>query len=252
MTKKANEYIRCYDLRLSYFLLLFSEILFYLISVMKTFLSYLKVLFFWVFMGGGLVVGVFVRFQRQKKIAIETMQQTIVTKLEALGNLETARMTLTKTIKWQQELTDYLPGIKRENAIQNFLFKDELTIEIEGTITAWFDLTKLTANNIIVNEDGTISISLPEPQILSKTLTENTKPIQRKTWILTKWDIELESQIRNKAINDIANEAIDQWILSQARNNAVDIIIHLLSTAGVQIKSVSDIWQISTWSKPLQ
>jgi hypothetical protein len=50
-------------------------------------------------MGGGLVVGVFVRFQRQKKIAIETMQQTIVTKLEALGNLETARMTLTKTIK---------------------------------------------------------------------------------------------------------------------------------------------------------
>jgi hypothetical protein len=127
-----------------------------------------------------------------------------------------------------------------------------LTIEIEGTITAWFDLTKLTANNIIVNEDGTISISLPEPQILSKTLTENTKPIQRKTWILTKWDIELESQIRNKAINDIANEAIDQWILSQARNNAVDIIIHLLSTAGVQIKSVSDIWQISTWSKPLQ
>lgn len=90
----------------------------------------------------GLVLGAIViaagilRYGRQKEVKVETLKATVMQKLESVGNLETATMTLEKTLKGKEQLTDYLPTKQRDNSIQDFLFKDELIITLQAHIIA--------------------------------------------------------------------------------------------------------------------
>jgi hypothetical protein len=151
---------------------------------------------------------------------IDTTKTTVVTQLSALSNLETARMTLEKIVEWKQWLEDLIPGKNWDNVIQKFLFQDSIQMIAYADIVAGFDLSKVTSGSILVGTWKNISITLPAAKILSASLTKDTKPFVRKLGLLNNWDLQLETEVRNKTVEAMTQEAIDKGILEAAEKNA--------------------------------
>jgi hypothetical protein len=67
-----------------------------------------------------------------------------VTQLEKLSNLETASITMQKTVQGKQGLKDLIPSTTRDNVVQKFLFEDSIEMIATAKITAGFDLSQIT------------------------------------------------------------------------------------------------------------
>ncbi|HMT01037.1 MAG TPA: DUF4230 domain-containing protein [Candidatus Absconditabacterales bacterium] len=185
---------------------------------------------------GGLALMLY--FQRQKGIKVDLTKTTVMTQLQASQKLVTAEMTLQKIIEGKEALSDYLPGQQRDNKLIDFLFKDQIILMTQGIIEAGFDLSEIQSGSIKVNDDLSITISLPPAKILSKRLSEETKPFERQLGILTRGNIQLESEIRNQALENFEKEAISKGILKEAESNALKALSHLFTTAGITIKEI--------------
>lgn len=166
------------------------------------------------------------------------MKTTIVTQLEALNRLETASMTMQKTVEGKQWLKDLIPNSTRDNVVQNFLFEDSIELIATAKVTAWFELSWLNSWSVIVNPDESVTLILPKAQILQYSLLPDTKPFLRKRWILNPWDIALETEVRNQTLEKMKNEAIDQWILQNAETNATDAFKNILGAFNITLKEV--------------
>lgn len=176
------------------------------------------------------------RFLQKQEIIVTSSTKSVITKLQAVSKLESAEMTITKIMKAEKELIDIIPSISFDNMLQNTLFQDKMIFELEWKIVAGIDLQKIKTGDIITNIDGTISISLPEAEILHIVIHENSKPYERKIWVLIKGDIEMETKIRNKAKEEMEIEAIESWILKVAEKNALENIQKLLNELDIKIK----------------
>jgi hypothetical protein len=67
----------------------------------------------------------------------------------------------------------------------------------------------------------TVTIRLPAAEIFSKYLdNERSQVYSRDTGVFTKADPNLETQVRQKAEQDILNQAIEDGILTKAQQNA--------------------------------
>jgi type II secretory pathway pseudopilin PulG len=182
----------------------------------------------------------FQRFQHSKQTAqLELQKITIVNQLESIGALETVTMRLEKEVEGQQGLSDLLPGYKFDNAIQKFLFQDSIKMIAYANIVAGFDLTKITTGSIqfVPNSSGVI-LTLPAATILQASLAPETKPFIRTTGILTKGNEQLETQLRNGALEKMKEEALAKGILVEAARRAKDALTPLLKGLGMDIVEV--------------
>ncbi len=78
---------------------------------------------------------------------------------------------------------------------------------VEANVNAGVDLTKLSTGDIVVTMSGTetlVAITLPQAEVFDVYLTENTKPFERKLGILSKGNVELETKMRNDAVNAVS------------------------------------------------
>jgi hypothetical protein len=162
-----------------------------------------------------------------------------VTQLSALNNLETARMTLQKVVEWKQWLQDLLPGKNWDNVIQKFLFQDSIQIVAYADIVAWFDLSQIISWSIIVGTWKNVSIILSPAKILSASLTKDTKPFIRKLGLLNNGDLQLETEVRNKTLETMTQDAIDKGILLVAEKNAQVALKTIIASIGYTLTSVS-------------
>jgi len=86
---------------------------------------------------------------------------------------------------------------------------------------------------VATSGDNTIvTITLPTAEIFDVYLTENTKPFERSLGILSKGDVELETKMRNSAINSITQEALSGTILQTAMTNAQTTLRDLIGKLG--------------------
>lgn len=189
----------------------------------------LTVLFFW-----------YKRYsaKQAEKLYVDLTKTTIITQLEVLNKLETASMTMQKTIVWKQWLKDLIPNKTRDNVVQNFLFEDTIEMIATAKITAGFDLATMNTWSITVHEDKSVTIVLPKAQILSYSLTPETKPFLRKRWVLNPWDIQMETEVRNQALEKMKQESIDKWILVNAEKNATDAFKNIVWSFGIRLNKV--------------
>jgi len=123
--------------------------------------------------------------QKQEIIVTDTTK-TVITELKSISKLETAEMTITKIMEAEKDLVDIIPSMSFDDAIQDALFQDKMIFELEGNIVAGIDLEKLTTGDIRTNIDGTVTIMLPDVEILHIIIDENSKPYDRAIGILTK------------------------------------------------------------------
>ncbi|MBP6086045.1 DUF4230 domain-containing protein [Patescibacteria group bacterium] len=86
--------------------------------------------------------------------------------------------------------------------------------------------------------DKSIVLTLPSATILHATLTPDTKPFLRKRGILTEGDIQLETDIRNKTLETLRQEALQKGLLAIAEQKARIAFSQLFYTLGLTLSDI--------------
>lgn len=169
-------------------------------------------------------------------ISVTNTVPSIIEKLHDISKLETAQVDMTKIMEAEKELKDIFPELNFDDIIQKALFQDKMLFELKWTIVAWIDLEKINTWDIVVNTDWSVSIKLPQAEILHVIIDENSKVFDRQLGYLTKWDVDMETKIRNQAKQEMSQEAIDYGILDAASKNAHKSLKKLLSDMNVELR----------------
>lgn len=150
---------------------------------------------------------------------------TLVTQVRELNRLETASMrvihvgTITQSYK----------------AIPNSLAGDQITFLATGDVIAGLDLAQLRQEDVWRSADGTINVRLPPPQILvTRVDNKESRVLSRKTGMLRRSDVDLETRARQHAEENIRAEALKKGILTMAEDNGEKKMAELLRTLGFE------------------
>lgn len=150
---------------------------------------------------------------------------TLVTQVRELNRLETAAMrvihvgTITQSYK---VIPDALGG-------------DEITFLATGDVIAGLDLSQLKPEDVWRSPDGTINVRLPPPAVLvTRVDNKESRVINRKTGMLRRTDVDLETRARQHAEENIRSEALKKGILNLAAGNAEKKMADLLRTFGAE------------------
>ena len=150
---------------------------------------------------------------------------TLVTQVRELSRLETSSMHVmhvSTTTQTYEMIPDSLAG-------------DQLTFLAVGDVIAGVDLALLNRSDVWRTADGTLMMRLPPSQILvTRVDNRASRVISRKTGLLRKADIDLESRARQHAEQEIRNEAVRKGVLRMASSNAENKLADFLHTLGFQ------------------
>lgn len=150
---------------------------------------------------------------------------SLVTQVRELNRLETASMrvvhvgTITQSYK----------------VVPNALAGDEITFLATGDVIAGIDLSQLKPEDVWRSPDGAINLRLPPPQVLvTRVDNKESRVINRKTGVLRRADIDLETRARQHAEENIRAEALKKGILPLASQNGEKKLAELLRTLGFE------------------
>lgn len=175
-------------------------------------------------------------FLQKEEVIVLNDTKTVIEKLRAISKLETAEVTISKTMSAESQLTDYIEWYSFDNIIQDLLFQDKMNFSLTWRVVAWIDLEKIETWDIRKNLNWSIRIKLPEAEILYVIIDENAIP-QREIWLLTKWNANMETELRNEAKRQMEQEAIEAWILDIANEKANEVLAWLLSGINVVLSN---------------
>jgi hypothetical protein len=125
-------------------------------------------------------------------------------------------------------------GEKGTPFLPNFLAGDRLLMLVHGQVVAGVDFSRLRGDDIRV--DGkSVRVHLPAPQVLLTRLDNTrTRVYSRDTGLLVPADPNLETQVRQEAERELLAEAVQDGILTTARQNAQGTLTGLLLGLGFQ------------------
>jgi hypothetical protein len=148
---------------------------------------------------------------------------TLVTQVRELNRLETASMRVIHVGTIKQTYT----------LVPNSLGGDEITFLATGDVIAGLDLSLLRPEDVWRSPDGTINLRLPQSQILvSRVDNDQSRVLTRKTGMLRRADVDLETRARQHAETNIRAEALKKGILPMASQNGEKKLAELLHTFG--------------------
>jgi len=149
----------------------------------------------------------------------------IVTQVKELNRLETASMRVmhVSTITQSYKLVpDAFAG-------------DEITFLATGDVIAGIDLSRIQQHDVWRTPDGTIHMRLPPPEVLvSRVDNAKSKVIARKTGMLRRIDVDLETRARQHAEENIRAEAVKNGVLKMAAQNGEKKLAGFLHTLGFE------------------
>lgn len=149
----------------------------------------------------------------------------LVTQVRELNRLETASMRVMHVGTITQEY----------KLVPNSLGGDEITFMATGDVIAGIDLSQLRKEDVWRSPDGTINVRLPPPQILvTRVDNEQSRVLTRKTGVLRRADVDLETRARQHAETNIKSEALKRGVLKLAADNGEKKLADLLHTFGAE------------------
>lgn len=199
-------------------------------------MKFIKRLFWLIVFVALLIIGVYLFFYLQKKeVIVLNNTKSIMIRLNAVSKLETAEMEFAKTMTAEKEWQDFFEWTTIDNQIYDFLFQDKMVFNLEWRVVAWIDLKKIETWDVITNLDGSVSIKMPEAEILYVKIDKNDIP-DRQIWILAWWwYANMETEIREQAEKEMVEEAIENWILEAATKNAHEALAGLLQEMNIKL-----------------
>lgn len=148
---------------------------------------------------------------------------TLVTQVRELHRLETASMRVLHVGTIRQTY----------RVVPDALAADEITFLATGDVIAGIDLSRLTPNDVWREPDGGIAMRLPPAQILvSRVDNKESRVLNRKTGMLRRADVDLETRARQHAEENIRAESLKKGILQMASQNAEKKMAEFLRTLG--------------------
>lgn len=146
---------------------------------------------------------------------------TVVQDIRALARLETVQYSVEKVITAEIR-QEFLP----------ILFGDRLLFVAHGVVIAGVDLQKLGPKDMWV-ENGVLYVDLPAPEIFITTLdNEKSYVYDRQQGVLSKGDVDLETNARRAAEESIREAVLADGILDQAQTNAEAYFLTLFHNLG--------------------
>ena len=163
-----------------------------------------------------------------RQLAVTDQGPAVVASIQRLQRLETVNYSMDKIVEGARENT-YLP---------DFLAGDRLLLVVHGQIIAGVDLAKLRPSDVTIqdlNKQRSVHVKMPEPEIFVTTLDNaGTHVYSRSTGLLVPEDANLETDTRQKAIEEVRQAALDNGILNKAKENARATLTTLLQGLGFQ------------------
>lgn len=153
---------------------------------------------------------------------------TIVREVRSLSRLETSVYTVEKIITAESQQGPLA-----------FLLGDRLILVAHGQVIAGVDLEKIEENNITVEADGSVDVVLPEAEIFVTALDNEQSYIFHRDTGVMGMKVDLETEARRVAEEEIRNAALEDGILDMAQKNAETYIRHLILTLGFKEVRVS-------------
>ena len=137
------------------------------------------------------------------------------------------------TVRWRESVI-----VTRESGgteLERFLAGEKVLLVATGDVEAGVDLASLGRDDVKVNGE-TVTISLPEPEILSVSLDEQKTGVYDRDFgpLNLRHDDDLVEQARAAAVDRIEQAARDEDILDQAEQNAEDSIRAFVRTLGFE------------------
>ncbi len=149
---------------------------------------------------------------------------TLVTQVRELNRLETAAMRVMHVGTITQSYS----------LVPNAIAGDEITFLAEGDVIAGIDLSQLKKEDVWRSPDGTVNIHLPQSQILvTRVDNQKSRVLTRKTGVLRRGDVNLETRARQHAEKNIRDEALKRGVLKLAAENGEKKLAEFLLAAGV-------------------
>jgi hypothetical protein len=136
------------------------------------------------------------------------------------------------TVRW----TESVPVTRETGDILDRLFDGERVLVIAtGEVEAGVDLGDIGKEDVSVNSD-TVTIDLPEPQILSATLDEEKTRVYDRDFspLNVRPDDDLVEEARLQAVKKIRDAARENEILVTAEHNAEDSVRAFVTTLGFE------------------
>jgi hypothetical protein len=119
--------------------------------------------------------------------------------------------------------------------VPNALGGDEITFLATGDVIGGLDLSQLRDGDVWRSPDGTINVRLPQAQILvSRVDNQQSRVLTRKTGVLRRADIDLETRARQHAETNIRSEAVKRGILKLAADNGEKSVADLMHKVGAE------------------
>jgi hypothetical protein len=151
-------------------------------------------------------------------------QGAVVDRIQRLQRLETVVYNMDKIVT----------GEKGNPILPNFLAGDRLLMLVHGQVVAGVDFSQLRSRDIQINGKE-VRLHLPNPQVLMTRLDNSrTRVYSRNTGLLVPVDPDLETDVRREAERQLLEEALQDGILSTARQNARTTVTGLLQGLGFE------------------
>jgi hypothetical protein len=163
-----------------------------------------------------------------KSIIVEKPRPSVVLAIQSLARLQSVAYHMEKII----DLT------KKEQALWGLVeTHDNILLVAVGDVEAGIDLGKIQASDITADEAAKkVRILLPPTEVFAARLdSDKTYVHSRRTDVLGKQDINLETAARQSAEQAIRQGAIDAGILQLAEASAINTVRSLAQSLGYEI-----------------
>ena len=137
------------------------------------------------------------------------------------------------TVRWRESVI-----VTRESGgtdFEQFLVGEQVLLVAAGDVEAGVDLKSLGRDDVRVSGE-TVTIRLPEPEILSVSLDEGTTGVYDRDFgpLNVRPDDDLVEQARAAAVDRLEQTARDEDILAQAERNAENGIRAFVTSLGFE------------------
>lgn len=146
---------------------------------------------------------------------------TIIHEIQSLARLETIKFSLEKiiTAEIHQGAFDWLIG-------------DRLLFVAHGEVIAGIDLNKLDPEDLEV-KNGVLYVTLPDAEIFITAIDNQQSYVyERDTGLFTHGEVDLETEARRVAEQEIEKSALEDGILDLAEQNAISFLGRLFRDLG--------------------
>ncbi len=147
---------------------------------------------------------------------VTVTHNTVLTQVEALGRLELVRYRFKDVVEYKRRTYRFLPESK-------------VALVVAGEAVGCIDLRKLKPQDVVLEGDSVVRVSLPAPELCSFQVNHNqSRVFSTENGFFQ--DAELVDEGYKYAEAQVRNAALQSGILAATQRNAEQILVPMLRT----------------------